>query len=293
MRKRFRNTLFLFISFFVLVSLACGVLSQADPTATVPPIAQIEEPVEEPTVEIIEPTATYTQEPTLTDTPEPTPTDTPEPTPTDTPEPLPTNTPEPLPTNTPEPQAFFIEEFQSDPGWYFEVLSLGSGNPSSVTYRFENERMIFEIPERQLLSYYIYEEYIYDSVRLDINLENRGVNSQGVYLVCNLSDEGWYELSIGSDGIWELYMFDTTTEMYDLLVYGGSTNIKLGREINEYTFICDGNTLSFYFNGVQPTGSPHVDRKYALRRGYVGFGVASYDSIPVRVEVDWFAITPP
>ena len=276
------KNILLFVSFFVVVGLACGVLSRADPTATVVPIAQIEETVEEPTVEIIEPTATYTLEPE--------PTNTTEPPPTNTPEPLPTNTPEPLPTNTPEPEIYFIEEFDRDPGWYFDVISGGSGNPQSVSYSFEFGRMIFDIPERELYAYYIYEDAVYDNVRLDINFENRGVNSQQVSLICHLSNEGWYELSIQSDGIWILY---AVTNNYDEIARGGSTHIRIGKEINEYTLICEGNTLSFFINGMQPTGSPHVDRKYALRWGEVGFSVSSRNAIPVKVEVDWFAITPP
>ena len=279
---------FFFISFFVLVGLACGLSTQPDSVDTSPPEMLVEEEpvtvIQEPEVveEVVEPPAPT--DPPMRQIP-------------------PTQTPEPVEEITEElyeepeeesPQTagleFFVEEFDQDPGWYFEVMQGGEGDPNSVSYNFDFSRMIFDIPERDLYAYYIYDGVTYDNVRLDINYENRGVNSQQVSLICQMSDEGWYEFAVQSDGLWRLYAF---TDQFYQIASGGSKYIKTGKEVNEYTLICEGNTLSFFINGVEPTGSPHVDRKYALRWGEVGFSVSSLRATPVKVEVDWFAITLP
>ena len=276
MRHPTFKTIILFIGVILLIGVACRSSGQADPTATVELVVE-----PEPIVEMAEP------------------------------EPLPTDTQAPIlpppeeeaedpdqdeaPVEQPPLQTagleYFIEEFDSDPGWYFEVVEgPGGSDPNSVSYNFDFSRMIFDIPQRQLYAYYIYEGASYESVRLDINFENRGVNSQQVSLICQLSDEGWYEWAVQSDGLWRLY---AVQDGYDQIAGGGSKYVRMGKEVNEYTLICEGNKLSFFINGVEPTGSPHVDRKYALRWGEVGFSVSSLQATPVKVEVDWFAITPP
>jgi hypothetical protein len=204
--------------------------------------------------------------------------------------------PTPEPMATPEPpaptsQEFFTEEFDSDPGWYYEVVvGHTDSEAKNATYQFDFGRMIFDITDRDLYSYYIYEGMVYQDTRLDIRLENRGVNSQQVSLVCRMSDEGWYEFAVQSDGLWELY---AVSDGYNLIANGGSTAIRQGKEVNEYTFICDDNKLSFFINGVEPKGSPHTDRKYVLRRGTVGFAVSSLRATPVKIEIDWFQVSPP
>ncbi len=276
------KSILFFISLFLLVSIACRTSGQVDPTATMELVVEPEPTVEiivepEPTVEVVEPD------------PEQVPTDTLEPT-------LP-------PTEVPvveEPTAtvasnYYIEEFGFDPNWYFLVVSPRGSDPNAASYKFERNRMIFSITERQLYAYYINTQHTYEDIRLDINLENRGVNSQQVSLICQMSDEGWYEWAVQSDGLWRLYFVkdDGTFIEYDQIASGGSKYVRTGREVNEYTLFCEGNKLSFFINDVEPTGSPHVDRKYALRWGEVGFSVSSLEATPVTVEIDWFAVTPP
>jgi hypothetical protein len=274
MKKRSLNTILLLIGLLFLVGLACRSSGQVDPTATVELVVE-----PEPVVEV------------------------------DDPEPEPTHTMEPIlppveedvedPENEEEdfedsPQIagleYFIEEFDSDPGWYYEVVSPSGYDPESVSYTFDFGRMNFDIPQRQLYAYYLYEGASYENVRLDINFENRGVNSMQVSLICQMGDEGWYEWAVQSDGLWRLY---AVQDGYNQMAGGGSKFVNMGKEVNEYTLICEGNELSFFINGVEPTGSPHVDRKYSLRRGEVGFSISSLQATPVKVEVDWFAVSQP
>jgi S1-C subfamily serine protease len=188
-------------------------------------------------------------------------------------------------------QTYFVEQFDSDPQWYYEVIKgRSSSDAKKATYKFDFGRMIFDITDKDLYAYYVYEGNLYENSRTTIRFENRGVNSQQVSLVCRMSDEGWYEFAVQSDGLWFLY---AVVDGYNLMANGGSTAVRQGKETNEYAFVCDDNKLSFFINGVEPKGSPYTDRKYVLRRGNVGFSVSSLVATPVKIEVDWFEIAEP
>ncbi|MEK6752645.1 MAG: hypothetical protein AABZ00_10310 [Chloroflexota bacterium] len=197
------------------------------------------------------------------------------------------------PTEAPVVSAdpYFTEEFDSDPQWHYEIIK---GNEKSdiesVSYKFESSRMIFDIPEEALFAYYIYEGQTYEKVRLDIKVENRGVNSQQVSLICNFGDNAWYEWAVQSDGRWELF---AVSDGYHRMHNGASNFIKQGKDVNEYAMICVDNEISFFVNGEEPKGSPYIDRQYALRGGNVGFSISSLRAIPVLIEVDWFKISEP
>lgn len=198
---------------------------------------------------------------------------------------------QPIQPVSPSSGPYFTQEFDSDPQWYYEVVKGNdSSDAESATYKFDFGRMIFEIPEPGLFAYYVYEGDVYEDVRLDIRLENRGVNSQQVSLVCRVGDDGWYEWAVQSDGLWELY---AVSDGFHRILNGGSNEINQGKDTNEYTLICEGNEISFFVNGVEPKGSPFVEREYGIRRGNVGFAVSSLRAVPVEVEVDWFKVSEP
>jgi hypothetical protein len=210
--------------------------------------------------------------------------------PTEAPTEVVTEAPTEAPTEAQE--QFFTEEFDSDPGWNFFVIGPGAdANEDKATYEFDSSLMVFNIDAKQLYAYYIYNQQSYEDVRVDIHFDNRGVNSQNVSLICRASDEGWYELSIGSDGMW--YLYAVSNNKYNLVQSGGSTAIKQGKAVNEYGMACEGNKISVFINGVEPKNTPVTDKKYVLRRGGVGFNVSSLNSIPVKVEIDWFKVSQP
>jgi len=288
------KNILLFISFFVVVSLACGVLSQADPTATVAPIAQVEV-IEQPTVVIVEPTATYTEEPEPTITPEPTPTYTLEPPPTNTPEPLPTNTPEPIePTPEPppvdEPLAFYTEEFEGDLSSYSYFMM--SGDENRMDLFTDRGKLVFDLQGEYQWVYVTYDEYYYSDVRIDVKAENLGRNSNNVSLICNYSDRlGWYEFNISNGGLYWIYAYSEMEGDWIELARGGSNNVRMGRDVNTYTAICQGNRLALYINGILER--EHVDNRFNFREGLVGFSVSSFDVLPILVEIDFFSISVP
>ena len=252
---------FLMIASLVLViSLACGGFSSGDPTSppTLPPL---------PTSEPVQQQQQQQQQQ----------------------DPPPTEEPQaPPPSNSP----FFTEEFDSDPQWYFEVIEDNGGNsdPENISITFDDSLMIFDIPDQFLYTYYIYEGYSYEDVRVEVKVENRGVNSQQVSLVCRLGDDGWYEWAVQSDGLWFLF---AVSGGFNRLTNGGSNDIHQGKDVNTYAMECKGNEIAFFINGKEQKGSPFIEREYGLREGSVGFSISSLRAIPVKIEVDSFTLSEP
>lgn len=199
-----------------------------------------------------------------------------------------------VPTDTPAASPYFTEEFDNNPANWELVVVPDNPDPSkksdieSVTTAFSDGRMVFDIPEEWLSAFYTYTGETYKDVRLDIEFDNKGVNSNQVSLVCR-SDGGdkSYELEVSNDGRW---VFKVNRQIVNR---GASDKIKVGKGINHYTMICVDNEISFFFNDVEPKGSPFVDNQNALGAGYVGLVVTAKGKIPVNVEIDWYKISEP
>jgi len=199
------------------------------------------------------------------------------------------------PTSVPEAstQQFFTEEFDQDPGsnWSIDILGPGAdANKDSIKTEFTNGRMRIEIPKNDLYFYYTFLGYSYDNVRVDLLADNRGVNSNNVSLTCRASKDGWYEWSVGSDGLWYLY---AVTDKYNLITNGGTTYLKQGKAENTYSMVCKDKTISMFINDKEVKLSPVTDNKYGLREGTVGFNISSLKVTPVIVEVESFKISQP
>jgi hypothetical protein len=256
------NRPFLMIASLVLVvSLACGLFSSGEPTA--PPAPPTFAPL--PTSEPLQQEQPPQQEDQPTEAPQ-------------------------APQSSDGP--FFTEEFDSDPQWYYEVIEDNGGNsdPENISITFDDSLMTFDIPDQFLYAYYIYEGYSYEDVRVEVKVENRGVNSQQVSLVCRVGDDGWYEWAVQSDGLWFLF---AVSGGFTRLTNGGSNDINQGKDVNVYTMECKGDEISFFINGEEQKGSPYLDREYGLREGSVGFSISSLRAIPVKIEVDSFTISEP
>lgn len=260
--KTFRQ-MFFFTSLLLVVGLACS-LTGGGNTPTQP--EQPQQPVQQPT----NPPA-----PVVTEAP-----------PTEAPVVAP-------PTEAPVVSKFFTEEFDQDPGsdWAIDILGPGAdAHKDTVKVDFSDGTMRVELPEKDLYYYYTYSGFSYDNVRIDLRADNRGVNSNNISLTCRVSDEGWYEWSVGSDGLWYLY---AVTDKYNDIASGGTTFLKLGKEVNEFTMICNDKKISMFVNGQEIKQSPVTDNKFVLREGSVGFNISSINKVPVIVEVQWFKISEP
>ena len=263
--KTFRPMIFL-VFILLIVGLACSAVTGGGNAPTQPPATQEPaQPVNNP------PTAVPPTE-----------------------APVATATEAPVATEAPlQAQDFFTEEFDQDPGsnWTVDILGPGAdANKDTVKTEFTDGRMRFEIPKDDLYVYYTYTGISYDNVRIDMRADNRGVNSNNVSLVCRISDDGWYEWSVGSDGSWVLY---AVTDKYHDLTNGGTTFLKQGKTENEYAMVCKDKQISMFVNGQEIKQSPVTDNKYGLRDGTVGFNISSLSVTPVIVEVEWFKVSEP
>ena len=219
------------------------------------------------------------------------------------PQPLPTEEPLQLevPTQTveptvPAPQKFFTEEFDGDlSNWtYFNVLGSDETSESGLSLEANNGYLGFDIATKELYTYVMYEPYTYKDVAIDILAENRGTNNNAITLVCRYSNEGWYEISIQNSGLYVIWTatYDANgTIQYNKIADGGSTKIKVGKEINEYKMICKDRTISLYINGFETRVLD--DNRYVLEEGQVGFSVSSFNDPTVKVDVDWVTISQP
>ena len=120
---------------------------------------------------------------------------------------------------------------------------------------------------------------------------NRGTNNNNINLVCRYSDEGWYEIAIANNGLFWLYAYDAAKGNYVKLADGGSNKIKAGKEVNEYTFICNDRNLKLSINGFETT--TYTDNQFVFRDGQIGVGLSSFNDVPVKVEFDWIKISQP
>lgn len=185
-----------------------------------------------------------------------------------------------------EAPIYYVEEFE--PGsttvdnWSWFTTS---GDENLFDIYTENGKLVFDIESTDLYSYFVYEPWFYKNVRVDARAENRGKNNNNVSLICRGTDEGWYEFSIANNGLWWIWAYDGS---YTMLANGGSTSVKMGKDINEYTIMCYETTLSLYINGVHT--HTMEEKKFAFREGQIGIGISSFDALPVKVEFDWVAI---
>jgi S1-C subfamily serine protease len=186
-----------------------------------------------------------------------------------------------------EAPAFYVEEFDPDSSnvqywsWF-----LTNGDENGFDIYTEGGKLVFDITGKHIYSYFAYDPYFYEDVRLDAIAENRGMNNNNVSLICRATDEGWYEFSIANNGLWWIYGYDGD---YSMLANGGSTAVNMGKDVNEYTILCYGDTLALYINGNE-IHTLH-ENNFAFREGQVGIGVSSFDVLPIIVEFDWVAIS--
>ena len=213
----------------------------------------------------------------------------------------PTNPPQPTeppvvatepPVEQPSAQDFFTEEFDGDiSNWtYFTSKNDVNADTSAVEPIADNGFLVLDL-KKYLNVYVMYDPYTYSNVRLDVRVENRGTNNNNINLVCRSSDEGWYEVAIANNGLYDIYAYDGVKGNYARLANGGSNKIKAGKEVNEYTFICNERNLILEINGFETT--KYTDNQYVFREGQIGVGASSFRDVPVKVEFDWVKISEP
>ncbi len=189
-----------------------------------------------------------------------------------------------------ENEAFRTEEFDGNIDWWTWFTT--NGDESQLDIYQDNGRIIFEMYDTDIWAYLTYGEYYYDDVFVQTLVENRGMNSNSISLVCRYDENlGWYEFNVGSDGLYDILRFDgsLSTGGYTLLANGGSTRIKTGKEYNEYAIQCAGDTLTLWINGYETNSV----RDRTFKEGLIGISASSYNSTPIIVEFEYVDIIYP
>jgi len=189
-------------------------------------------------------------------------------------------------------EQFFTENFDGDLGNWSQTVALNdtTGDKSQAKISVDNGYLVFDLG-KELIGYEFYKPHTYKNVRVDVSVDNRGTNVNDILLVCRASDEGLYLVNVANSGLFSFYAFDGTKKNYTRIADGGSTKIKSGKEINEYSLVCNDRNLTLYINGSQVRS--YTDNLFAFREGQVGVGVASEDQVPVKVNFDWVKISEP
>jgi len=188
-------------------------------------------------------------------------------------------------------EIIYSTEFDSVEDW---VYLLVLGDESGFTQEASGGKFRTEITNEKTYVYYINEAFTYTNVRLDTRVENLGANTNYIGLFCRYSedDNSWYEANILNNGEYWIYLVDNYD--YHILFSGASTLINMGKDVNEYTFICDGDNLTLGINGNEvKTLSTKSSAFRTLNEGQVGIFVSSEDVVPVIVEFDWFTASVP
>ncbi|MGR8951526.1 MAG: hypothetical protein ACU83V_03835, partial [Gammaproteobacteria bacterium] len=122
------------------------------------------------------------------------------------------------------------------------------GNLKDADIYVQDGYLTFELG-KWLIGYLFYKPYEYSNVRIDVSVENRGTNVNNVMMVCRASDEGHYLVTIANSGLYAMYAFDGVKNDYYRIADGGSTKIRPGKEVNEYSLVCNDKSLIVYING--------------------------------------------
>ena len=194
--------------------------------------------------------------------------------------------------STGEAQDFFTEEFDANynpDNWQY--FTLGSGSDKNLVVEQKDNYLTFDLGDKDLYVYFMYNPYTYQDISLTLNAENRGRNNNNVSLVCRMNQDGnqWYEFSVESGGVWYLYAYDNGK--YNILDNGGTNALKQGKDVNEYKMDCVGNEITMSINGSEL--KTVRDTNYGYDEGFVGFNISSLNVLPITVDVNWFDIAQP
>ena len=265
----------------VMASMACSVLGGS----------------QEPTQEVLLPTAIPTQAVEMPTEPPPTPVP-------PTQEPAveqPTEAAMEVPTEAPpEPPA------PAEPQWETWVAA---GDPSKEYVELAGGRMTFALPSPETYAYADRVEAVYGDVYVEAQFETFKGGPNGIAVICRGSNLGWYELRITTinsanrpfAGTYELYRYDYSLKQqgknpyYNLLRNMpriNSMDIVNGYGFNTIGLLCEGNQIRPFINGVEQFPNKQEIFDDVLTEGTVGIGAMSFGGGPVEIVFDGFTVEP-
>lgn len=291
---------FLSIIAIIILSMACSL----------PFLGEDEEPIA-PTIETnVEPTQVVEIAPTNTVYVPPTAMPTSNELATQTPESQSTRVPMKIQTEAETESAacppYGVEEFSSPNDCWpntldtiFSVATVSDWNKLFVGV--VDDRLEFSTKMAEdIFMYSFYEENQYDEVilRASVSKIEPSTNANGFTLACHVNEDGWYEVRIASNGLFEINQYEQLKKQqggnpYFKISNGGAPNFKTseGNE-NIIEWQCGYNYLRFIVNEKQvweKTGISNLNSG-----GGVGVGLASYSgTAPRHIGFEWVEILEP
>jgi hypothetical protein len=195
-------------------------------------------------------------------------------------------------TQTPALQRNFIEEFGDDNQWDTAwVLQFRHGNQNkqnSFKYQISDGDLIFDLTDEYVWGYFIYEPaFIYSIVEIEVvAVDLKSTDTLG--LICQFSDQGWYEFDINGGGKYSVRFVDNMDSKFDEERYeikaGAIPGFKYSTVEPHENIIrasCNKNQLSL---SVNDTGILNgYPSRFVLEQGQVGIAVRSGENYPVHV----------
>lgn len=207
------------------------------------------------------------------------------------------------PTDTPIPvaaQPDCSNDFSSDINhWPHFIVD---GGPYAITDKtFANDFygidqdgwFLFDVGRGNTWVYSICDQAEYANVRIDTSVENLGTRESATVLICRYTEGvGWYEFNIRNNGEYDImFTYPTGNFLTDYVSLddGASNFINTSdHAINNYTAICQGNTLTLIVNDHVVKNSNDAS---ILTTGRIGIGLAWSDTA-AKIRFDYVTVTP-
>jgi hypothetical protein len=151
-----------------------------------------------------------------------------------------------------------------------------------------------EVPDQYSTVFAFYDELYFERDKADVyvetyfqNLSTHNINN--VSLICRATDAGWYEFSMVSGGLWQIWKYDANTG-YKMINNGGIPDLDYDAP-HYLGATCIGDMLTFYVDGEELHNGSIKDSTF--REGQVGLSVYADDWEDVIIEFDYFYVEAP
>jgi hypothetical protein len=169
---------------------------------------------------------------------------------------------------------------------------------NNFKYEIADGNLLLDLTYKDVWGYFLYDpSTVYDNVEVEVIVT--GLRSTTTLaLICQFSDQGWYEFDINGGGEYFVRYVDQMESDRDedkfLIMYGFIPGFKDSyATIRENTIRagCDQNNLSLIVNDTELIR--HRPGKFDLGLGRIGLAVRTFENYPIHVTVKSITVTEP
>lgn len=179
-----------------------------------------------------------------------------------------------------------FEKLEEAKDWS-EPFIVTSLNPKGVKVALEDGGMKFHLSSKETYVYKFLNRNDYKDVTIKAEIENAGINNNGIAFVCRANEEKteWIEFRITNQGRYDLYHYDDELRYeyknpYVSLLRSGKTEALYPIKNNFIQVTCEENTFSLVINDEEifEKEIPIIEDE-----GGVGVGAMAFDELPVSI----------